>query len=150
MSLEFTIEKSFGKLTLEPSRLGVVFKFIPTNPQEQDSLYILLPLSFVGNFLIAARAYFFELENSVFSALFQSGNNEIIVKLYHNDGSIWLRLIAGDTDRQRIRVRLNARDLLVLEAVAQATVDFNGTRGISTTNVYNASNPGVINAPLTE
>ena len=145
----FSINKSFGTLQLVPEQIGLRLYYVPiVNGREEPSgpgfLDLMLPLEVIGGLWATTRAFLYNVEsldeNIVFRGGDQSGESDILVKLYRDkprgqhgklsgEELCWLRLVTGRSEEERRRIKLGSRDLLCLELACTSVLSLAAQAG---------------------
>ena len=138
--LHFDITKSFGRLRLIPTKIGLQMSYYPNvsgeiNTESVGTCTIMIPIDKMGDLWTTARAFLYGVESLDTNIVIQrqEGESDVLVKLYRDKpkgahGTLsgaevsWLRIVSGRTEEERRRIKLGPRDLLSLELACNAVL----------------------------
>lgn len=153
-AINFSINKSFGRLNLIPEADGLRLWYLPIENGEMKSessggaVELLIPLEAVGGLWATARAFLYGVESLDENVILRGGDGDILIKLYRDkpkgqNGRLngeelcWLRIVTGRSEEERRRIKLGPRDLLCVELACNAVLVFSSTQRV----IQGASNP---------
>ncbi len=136
--LNFTINKSFGRLRLVPDTVGLKMSYVPIVNGEaasegEGALDLEIPLEAVGGLWATTRAFLYGVESLDENVILRGPEGDILIKLYRDkprgqtgkltgEEVCWLRIVTGRSEEERRRIKLGPRDLLCIELACNSVL----------------------------